>query len=104
MQLATPSFTPVFQTTASKVAVFAALKANQPLPEMSTVEAYLFCKAHKLVAYDHFIKYWNDGRSKQILHGILNDHYPPLATNHALEDGYIGLTVYVSVAKSVFGV
>ena len=64
MQLTTPSFTPIFITTASKVAVFAALKANQPLPEMSTVEAYLFCKAHKLVALDHFLSYWTDGRSK----------------------------------------
>ena len=96
---------PARSTSHSMIDVFTILKNNGPFPtDMCTVEAYYFVKAHKLVAYDHFIKYWNDGRSKQILHDILNDHYPPLATNHALEDGYIGLIIYVSVAKSVFGV
>lgn len=96
---------PARSTSHSLVDVFTTIKNNGPLPTaMCTAEAYYFVKAHKLVAYDHFIKYWNDGRSKQILRDILNDHYPPLSTNHALEDGYIGLTIYVSVAKSVFGV
>ena len=102
MQLTTPSFTPVFQTTASKVAVFAALKANQPLPEMSTVEAYLFCKAHKLVALDHFLAYWADGRSKQLLCDILIAHYPPLDYCHSEENGFDLLSDYVAIAKTVF--
>ena len=102
MQLTTPSFTPVFQTTASKVAVFAALKANQPLPEMSTVEAYLFCKAHKLAALDHFLSYWTDGRSKQLLRNILTAHYPPLDYCHSEENGFDLLSDYVAIAKTVF--
>ena len=96
---------PVKSTSHPMLDVFTILKNNGPFPtDMCTVEAYYFVKAHKLVAYDHFIKYWNDGRSKQILHNILNDHYPPLQYCHALEDGYTGLDIYVSVAKSVFGV
>ena len=102
MQLATPSFTPVFQTTASKVTVFAALKANQPLPEMSTVEAYLFCKAHKLVALDHFLSYWTDGRSKQVLRRVLTARYPPLDYCHSEENGFDLLSDYVAIAKTVF--
>lgn len=102
MQLTTPSFTPVFQTTASKVAVFAALKANQPLPDMSTVETYLFCKAHKLVALDHFLSYWNDGRDKQPLHDILTAYYPPLGYCHSEENGFDLLSDYVAIAKTVF--
>lgn len=102
MQLTTPSFTPVFQTTASKVAVFAALKTNQPLPDMSTVEAYLFCKAHKLVALDHFLSYWTDGRSKQLLRDILTAHYPPLDYGHPEENGFDLLSDYVAIAKTVF--
>ena len=102
MQLATPSFTPVFQTTASKVAVFAALKANQSLPNMSTVEAYLFCKAHKLAALDHFLAYWTDGRSKQLLRSILTARYPPLDYCHSEENGFDLLSDYVAIAKTVF--
>ena len=102
MQLTTPSFTPVFQTTASKVAVFAALKANQPLPKMSTVEAYLFCKAHKLVALDHFLSYWADGRNKKLLRSILTAHYPPLDYCHSEENGFDLLSDYVAIAKTVF--
>lgn len=102
MQLVTPSFTPVFQTTASKAAVFAALKANQPLPEMSTVEAYLFCKAHKLVALDHFLAYWTDGHSNQLLRDILTAHYPPLDCNHPEANGFDLLSDYVAIAKTVF--
>ena len=102
MQLTTPSFTPVFQTTASKVAVFAALKAHQPLPEMSTVEAYLFCKAHKLAALDHFLSYWTDGRNKQVLRRVLTAHYPPLDYCHSEENGFDLLSDYVAIAKTVF--
>ena len=102
MQLTTPLFTPVFQTIASKVAVFAALKANQPLPKMSTVEAYLFCKAHKLAALDHFLSYWTDGRSKQLLRRVLTAHYPPLDYCHSVENGFDLLSDYVAIAKTVF--
>ena len=102
MQLTTPLFTPVFQTTASKVAVFAALKANQSFPKMSTVEAYLFCKAHKLVALDHFLTYWTDGRDKQPLRDILTTYYPPLDYCHSEENGFDLLSDYVAIAKTVF--
>ena len=84
---------------------FTALKNNQPLPDdMCLVEAYYFIKAHKLVAFDHFIAYWNDGRSKQILHDILDAYYPPLKCCHAMEEGFVGLDIYVAVAKEIFGV
>ena len=102
MQLITPQFNPIFITTASKVAVFAALKANQLLPDMSTLEAYLFCKAHKLVAFDHYMTYWNDGRDKQPLHDILTAHYPPLDYCHSEENGFDLLSDYVAIAKTVF--
>ena len=82
---------------------FIALNNNQPLPtDMCLVEAYYFVKAHKLVTFDHFIKYWNDGRSKQLLNDILTAYYPPLTYGHSLEDGYEGLEIYVEVAQSVF--
>ena len=84
---------------------FIALKNNQPLPSsMSLLESYYFCKAHKLVAYDHFIAYWNDGRSKQVLRDILDTYYPPLDYCHTMEEGFVGLTVYVAAAREVFGV
>ena len=82
---------------------FIALSNNQPLPtDMCLVEVYYFVKAHKLVAFDHFINYWNDGRSKQILVDVLAAHYPPLTYGHSLENGYEGLEIYVEVAQSVF--
>ena len=85
--------------------IFTQLKNNQSLPiGMGTLEAYYFCKAHKLVAYDHFIGYWRDGRSKQPLRDILAAHYPPLEYGHKQEDGFVGLTAYVNIAKEVFGV
>ena len=84
---------------------FIALKNNQPLPDdMCLLEACYFIKAHKLVAYDHFIAYWNDGRSKQILRDILAAYYPPLEYCHPMEEGYVGLDIYVAVAKEIFGV
>ena len=85
-------------------ATFELLKNNQLLPsDMCNLELYYFCKAHKLVAYDHFIAYWNDGRSKQPLRDILNSFYPPLNYGHPLEGGFVGLTVYVESARQVFG-
>lgn len=95
---------PVRSTSHSMLDVFTILKNNGPFPtDMCTVEAYYFAKAHKLVAYDHFMAYWNDGRSKQILRDVLAAHYPPLKYCHTMEEGFVGLDVYVAVAKEVFG-
>ena len=94
---------PTSTTTHPIKETFIALSNNEPLPaDMCTVEAYYFVKAHKLVAFDHFMRYWNDGRSKQVLIDVLNANYPPLEYNHALEDGYESLGVYVEIARSVF--
>ena len=96
---------PAKTTSHSMYDTFIALKNNQPLPDdMCLLEIYYFCKAHKLVAYDHFIAYWNDGRSKQVLHDILDAYYPPLKCCHTVEEGFVGLTIYVAAAKEVFGV
>ena len=96
---------PAKTTSHSMHETFTALKNNQPLPDdMCLLEIYYFAKAHKLVAYDHFITYWNDGRSKQPLRNILKAYYPPLEYCHAMEEGFVGLTVYVEFAKRVFGV
>ena len=96
---------PVRTTSHSMTTVFELLKNNQPLPsDMCLLELYYFCKAHKLVAHDHFIKYWNDGKSKQPLRDILKAYYPPLDYGHELKDGFVGLTVYVEFAKQAFGV
>lgn len=85
--------------------VFLALKANKPFPVFATTrEAYFYVKAHKLVAYDHFIKYWQDGRSKQPLIDILDDHYPPLEHCHEQSKGYAGLDAYVNMVNEVFNV
>ena len=94
---------PTRTTTHPIKETFIALSNNEPLPaDMCLVEAYYFTKAHKLVALDHFMRYWNDGRSKQVLIDILKANYPPLEYNHALEDGYESLGVYVEIARSVF--
>lgn len=83
--------------------IFLALKANQPFPVFaSTKEAYFYVKAHKLVAPSHFYQYWNDGRSKQPLTDILNDHYPPLEYCHDQPKGYPGLDAYVTLANEAF--
>lgn len=83
--------------------IFEQLKANQPFPVFaSTKEAYFYVKAHKLVAQAHFHQYWNDGRSKQPLTDILNDHYPPLEYCHDQPKGYPGLDAYVTLANEVF--
>lgn len=96
---------PTRTTTHPVKETFIALSNNEPLPaDMCLVEAYYFTKAHKLVALDHFMCYWNDGRSKRILTDILKAHYPPLEYNHALEDGYECLDVYVEIARSVFNI
>ena len=93
---------PITVTTYSAAAIFQLLKNNQPLPDMDLVEAYYFVKAHKLVAIDHFMAYWKDGRSKQLLIDILKAHYPPLTYCHPLEEGYEGLENYVEIAKTIF--
>ena len=96
---------PAKTTSHSMTTTFELLKNNQPLPpDMCLLEIYYFCKAHKLVAHDHFIKYWNDGRSKQVLHDVLDAYYPPLKCCHTMEEGFVGLTIYVAVAKEIFGV
>lgn len=46
--------------------------------------------------------YWNDGRSKQILRDILAAYYPPLEYCHSMEEGFVGLDIYVAVAKEIF--
>lgn len=82
---------------------FIALKNNQPLPDdMCLLEAYYFVKAHKLVALDHFLAYWTDGRSKQLLRRVLTAHYPPLDYCHSEENGFDLLSDYVAIAKTVF--
>lgn len=82
---------------------FIAIKNNQPLPDdMCLLEAYYFVKAHKLVALDHFLTYWTDGRSKQLLRDILTAHYPPLDYCHSEENGFDLLSDYVAIAKTVF--
>ena len=82
---------------------FIALKNNQPLPDdMCLLEAYYFIKAHKLAALDHFLSYWTDGRSKQLLRRILTAHYPPLDYCHSEENGFDLLSDYVAIAKTVF--
>ena len=96
---------PAKTTSHSMYDTFIALKNNQPLPDdMCLLEIYYFVKAHKLVAYDHFNAYWNDGRSKQVLHDILDAYYPPLKYCHTMEEGFVGLTVYVAAAREIFGV
>lgn len=96
---------PVKTTSHPMTTVFELLKNNQPLPTgMCDLEIYYFCKAHKLVAHDHFIAYWNDGKSKQPLRNVLTAFYPPLEYNHKLEDGFLGLASYVESAKQIFGV
>ena len=85
--------------------IFLALKANKPFPTFtSTKEAYFYIKAHKLVAHDHFIHYWQDGRSKQPLIDVLADHYPPLEHCHEQSQGYAGLDAYANMANEVFNV
>ena len=93
---------PILVTTHLAATVFQLLKNNQSLPDMDLTEAYYFVKAHKLVAIDHFIAYWNDGRFKQLLIDILEAHYPPLTYCHPLEEGYEGLENYVEIAKTMF--
>ena len=41
---------------------------------------------------------------KQILHDILEAYHPPLKCCHPMEEGFVGLTVYVAAAKEVFKV
>lgn len=81
---------------------FEALKAGKPFPTLPTHEAYFFAKAHKLVAHNHFISYWNSGRDKQPLTDILSAYYPPLEYNHTQSQGLPGLDQYVLAATQVF--
>lgn len=82
--------------------IFQLLKTGLDLPPMSTAEAYFYVKAHKLVARADFSQYWNSGRNKQLLRDILTDHYPPLEYCHDQDNGYVGLDVYVDLAKTIF--
>ena len=94
---------PTKTTTHPIKETFIALSNNEPLPDdMCLLEAYYFIKAHKLVAFDHFIAYWTDGRSKQLLRDILTAHYPPLDYCHSEENGFDLLSDYVAIAKTVF--
>ena len=84
------------------IQIFLDLKDNKPFPQLAIIEAYYYCKAHKLVAPIHFNSYWTDGKSKQPLIDILDAHSPPLTYCHNQQDGYIGLDDYVELAKGIF--
>lgn len=72
------------------------------LDALSIRQVYFLCKAHKLVAPEHFYAMWNDGRSKAPLTRVLHAFYPPLEPNHPLEKGMDGLDQYVEIAKEIF--
>jgi hypothetical protein len=65
-------------------------------------EQYFYVKAHKLVALEHFLAFWNDGKDRQPCRDILNAFYPPLEHNHEEQDGLPGLSAYVKLARKVF--
>ena len=69
--------------------------------DLSIEDCYYIVKTYKTIDITGFLRFWQSGIPKDILHAILDKYYPPLVYNHLPEDGLPLLVDYIKQTRQL---